>query len=102
MDEFLRQTRFNDSSAYTKCREMPRSAVRELLEQAEATMARDEEQYKQTRKVHDQKLEAIGAADSIFSFFMPPSTEGTIVFKFWGAMHEMLKVIWHRAQSRPS
>ena len=92
IDEFLsKETSPSERLVYSRCPDYTQSAALALFEDAES-IAPGAKLSKAEQRDHEQKVEVVHAALSVFSFFLPQHYKGPTITKFWGAIREVLAV----------
>jgi hypothetical protein len=92
IDRFLKhQTGFVEALAYKECPQHTRREVYGLLasEEKEIPNLTESDVGRQT---FEQQVDLVNSAETMFTFFLPPSFEGPTVEKFWGAIYEAVRV----------
>ena len=84
-----KETSPSERAAYVRCPDYAQSATLHFLEEAE-NIAPGVERSKAEQRDHEQKVDVVHAAISVFSFFFPQHYQGPTIRKFWGAIHEAL------------
>ena len=98
LDAFLRSSQF--ASAYMNCERRSRSEVNGLLEQDQNETLRPQQDGIRSQ-MRGMLSECMTAADSVFSFFIPPTFQGATIDSFWGSIYVIANVCSHLCRTGP-
>jgi hypothetical protein len=93
VDKYLSEgTGFSDRKAYKDSRRTMRSVCFAYIENMANKVQKDAEHAPWRQDQFEDGIDIVNAADIVFSFFLPATYDAPVMWKFWGAIRELIEV----------